>query len=168
MDKLNNFEQILALKEKEQIRKFDITEKKEDELGKKLSEIEEEIQLNVEQILKNLEVEKSKFAKDLDDFKNTIDKIVLEKELSETDESKRHVEKIHSCLHEVSKNETKHIENVRLNTVNTSRIRSNVKETEENFSKLLFVQSRNSHDAIANKLHDFSNKVGDDYSKGIT
>ena len=41
----------------------------------------------------------------------------------------------------------------------TSRVQSWVKETDQQFSKLLFVQSRNSHDAIANLLHDCSNKV---------
>ena len=117
------------------------------------------MKLDVEKVLKNLDEEKAMIADELESFKTTIQSKVLNLEVSEIEESKKQFEKIKDYLHEVSKNESVHKENVRLNSVNTSRIRSNVKETEDNFSKLLFVQSRNSHDAIANKLHDCTNKV---------
>ena len=58
----------------------------------------------------------------------------------------------------LDENESKHKITKQQITVNNGRIEDLVYQTEDNFTKLCLVQSKNSHESIANILYDFSGK----------
>ena len=59
----------------------------------------------------------------------------------------------------VDLNDAIHKETLKDITVTKSSINDNEIEIEEGFSKLLFIQSKNSHNHIANQILEFNNKV---------
>ena len=69
-----------------------------------------------------------------------------------------HVQEAEICRNKLNANDSKHKIFQEKITVNSGRIESLVSETEDNFTKLTFFQSRNSHDHIASLIHDFSGK----------
>ena len=93
-------------------------------------------------IYNSMDEEKLKIQKTLallkDDKTTELDRA----ETKGQDRSKKHMLEVKNLAAMVTGNGTQHKETVRGNSVVSSRVSTLIRETEENFAKLLFVQSR--------------------------
>lgn len=69
------------------------------------------------------------------------------------------MDKVLLLAKDLTSNEASHKDCLKERSVLTSRISYTAKDIEEQLSKLFFVQSKNSHNALSNKIQEFSNKV---------
>ena len=93
-------------------------------------------------IYNKIDDEKLKIQQNMAIFSDDKATNLEEEDTQNQDRFKRHVSEITKLAGMVTGNGTQHRETVRGSSVVTSRISTLVRETEENFAKLLFVQSR--------------------------
>ena len=134
----------LKIKASEQKRSeaFELTGSKTATLTSQVMTLKEKMEKEYISIYENMDEEKLKIQKTLallkDDKTTELDK----EETQGQDRSKKHLLEIKNLAGMVTGNGTQHKETVRGNSVVSSRLSTLIRETEENFAKLLFVQSR--------------------------
>ena len=121
---------------------FELTGEKTNTLTKHVRVLKEQMENEYVSIRNNMNEEKLKIRQNLAILK--ADKTTeLEKEETQgQDKCRCHMLEILKLAGMVTGNGTQHKETVRGNSVVWSRVSTLVRETEENFAKLLFVQSR--------------------------
>ena len=134
----------LKIKASEQRRSesFELTGSKTATLTSQVMTLKEKMEKEYISIYENMDEEKLKIQKTLalskDDKTTELDK----EETQGQERSKKHLLEIKNLAGMVTGNGTQHKETVRGNSVVSSRLATLIRETEENFAKLLFVQSR--------------------------
>ena len=134
----------LRIKASEQKRSeaFELTGSKTATLASKVMTLKEKMEKEYISIYNNMDEEKLKLQKTLallkDDKTTELDRA----ETKGQDRSKKHMLEVKNLAAMVTGNGTQHKETVRGNSVVSSRVSTLIRETEENFAKLLFVQSR--------------------------
>ena len=134
----------LKIKASEQKRSeaFELTGSKTATLTSQVMTLKEKMEKEYISIYENMDEEKLKIQKTLalskDDKTTELDK----EETQGQERSKKHLLEIKNLAGMVTRNGTQHKETVRGNSVVSSRLSTLIRETEENFAKLLFVQSR--------------------------
>ena len=155
---------------------FELIGERTSTLTKEVQHLKEQMENEYISIQNIIDEEKLKIQQNLAILRDDKTTKLEKEEVQGQDKSKGHMLEILQLATMVTGNGTQHKETVRGNSVVSSRLSTLVRETEENFAKLLFVQSRwganilmrhtgcndtfrNSHDNIANMIHEFSNKV---------
>ena len=99
------------------------------------------------------------WEKNMSDYKYDLGNRLYEISDQEKTKHQEHIDTLNDSDKKFRNNDMKHKEVSQLITVNLGTTQESRREVEETFGRVLFVQSRNSHDSISNLLHDTSDKV---------
>ena len=158
-DKSLGFQEVFQKAQDEKNKTFDTQGQFENNLVTSVVENISQFDNQILDVRKKIEESRDHFKKDINDYKynlaNKLDEI-SEKNKTEHNE---HLSRFNDSDKKFKKNDMKHKEVSQLMTVNTGSLEGGIREVEESFSRVLFIQSRNSHDSISNLLHDTSDKV---------
>ena len=108
---------------------------------------------------KLVEKNRDQFEKNMSDYKYDLGNRLYEISDQEKTKHQEHIDTLNDSDKKFRNNDMKHKEVSQLITVNLGTTQESRREVEETFGRVLFVQSRNSHDSISNLLHDTSDKV---------
>ena len=121
---------------------FELTGTKTSTLTSQVVILKEKMKNEYISIYNKIDDEKLKIQQNMAIFSDDKATNLEEEDTQNQDRFKRHVSEITKLAGMVTGNGTQHRETVRGSSVVTSRLSTLVRETEENFAKLLFVQSR--------------------------
>ena len=158
-DKSLGFEEVFKKAQDEKKTSFDAQGKVEENFGATVRENKTHFDDQILEIRKNIEKKKDHFKENINDYKYKLSNNLDEISEQNKTEHNEHMSRLNDYDKKFKKNEVKHKEVAQLITVNNGSLESSVREVEESFSRVLFVQSRNSHDRISNLLHDTCDKV---------
>ena len=121
---------------------FELIGERTSTLTKQVQHLKEQMENEYISIQNNMDEEKLKIQQNLAILRDEKTTKLEKEEVQGQDKSQGHLLEISKLAAMVTGNGTQHKETVRGNSVVSSRLSTLVRETEENFAKLLFVQSR--------------------------
>ena len=128
--------------EKKRSECFELIGERTSALTKEVQHLKEQMENEYISIQNIIDEEKLKIQQNLAILRDDKTTKLEKEEVQGQDKSKGHMLEILQLATMVTGNGTQHKETVRGNSVVSSRLSTLVRETEENFAKLLFVQSR--------------------------